>query len=63
MLKKLLIFILSAIILCGCSNLKEENNITFSSWGSVTEVEIIKKIIADYEKENPNTKINFIHVT
>ena len=62
MLKKLLIFILSAIILCGCSNLKEENIITFSSWGSVTEVEIIKKIIADYEKENPNTKINFIHV-
>lgn len=62
MLKKFLIFILSAIILSGCTNFKEENTITFSSWGSVSEVEILKKIINEYEKENPNTKINFIHV-
>lgn len=62
MLKKLFIFIFSAIILCGCSNVQEKNVITFSSWGSVTEVEILKQVISNYEKENPDIKINFIHV-
>ena len=61
MLKRLLILLLLPLLLCSCSkNTKEE--ITFSSWGSVTEVKILDKIIKDYEQTNPNIKINFLHI-
>ena len=61
MLKKLLILLLIPFILCACEkNTKEE--ITFSSWGSVTEVRIINKIISDFEHENPDIKVNFLHI-
>ena len=61
MLKRLFFLFLFSILFCSCSkNRKEE--ITFSSWGSVTEVKILDKIIEDYEQTNPNIKINFLHI-
>ena len=45
MLKKILIVIFSVIFLTGCHKNIEKEVITFSSWGSITEVEILKKII------------------
>ncbi len=36
--------------------------IKFSSWGSQSEVTILKNIIKEYENENPDIKIEFIHV-
>lgn len=63
MLKKFLIIFLSSLFLSGCSNIKTEKKvINFSSWGSVTETTILKKIISDFEKENSDIKINFIHI-
>lgn len=67
MLKKLLILILIPFILCACEKntgktAGEREEITFSSWGSVTEVGIIKRIISDFERENPDIKVNFIHI-
>jgi len=59
MLKKLLILLLIPFILCACEK-KTKEEITFSSWGSVTEVRIINKIISDFEHENPDIKVNFI---
>ena len=61
MLKRLLILFLIPFILCGCtkSNIEEIN---FSSWGSITETKILSRLITDYEKQNPNVKINFIHI-
>ena len=57
----MLILLLIPFILCACDkNNKEE--ITFSSWGSVTEVQIIDKIIAEFERENPEIRVNFIHI-
>ena len=53
MLKKLLILLLIPFILCACEK-KTKEEITFSSWGSVTEVRIINKIISDFEHENPD---------
>lgn len=61
MLKKLLILLVLPFLLVGCAK-KNVEEITFSSWGSVTEVAIINKVIDDFEQENPNVKINFIHV-
>lgn len=61
MLKRILTLILVSFLLSACTeNLAEE--ITFSSWGSITETKILNKIISDFESENPNIKINFIHI-
>ena len=61
MLKKLLILVFISLFFSSCSRNSVEE-ITFSSWGSVTEVQIIKKLISDFEKENPDIKINFMHI-
>lgn len=70
MLKKLLI--ISIVLLVGfislyClssftnSNSKKEV-VSFSSWGSVSETAILKRVIAEFELDNPDIKINFIHI-
>ncbi len=61
MLKRLLILFIIPFILCACSHSNVEE-ISFSSWGSVTETQILSKLITDYEKQNPDIKINFIHI-
>ena len=61
MLKRLLILLFIPFILCSCSK-KNIEEISFSSWGSITEVQILNNLIKEYEKENPNIKINFIHI-
>ena len=52
---------LISFLFCGCSKDKREI-VTFSSWGSVTEVSVIKSIITKFEEKNPDIKINFIHI-
>ena len=36
--------------------------IQFSSWGSESEISILKPILKDFEKENPDIKIDFMHI-
>ncbi|MGN0015327.1 MAG: ABC transporter substrate-binding protein [Candidatus Gastranaerophilaceae bacterium] len=64
MKKTLFIFIfLCVTFLCGCTQKAEKQIvIKFSSWGSRTEYAILKQVISKYEKENPNVKIELIHV-
>ncbi|MBQ4115177.1 sugar ABC transporter substrate-binding protein [bacterium] len=62
MLKKFLLLLITCFLMCGCSNQTAYEEITFSSWGSQTEVEIIKKVISEFERENPDTKIRFLHI-
>ena len=63
MLKKLFILLFIPIFLCSChKNDESKELITFSSWGSITEVQILNKIINDFETENTDIKINFIHI-
>lgn len=61
MLKRLLILLLLPFILCSCAKTNVEE-INFSSWGSVTETKILSELISNYEKKNPNIKINFMHI-
>lgn len=61
MLKKNILILLCSFILCGCTSVSNKEVITFSSWGSITEVNILKEIISDFENKNPDIKINFIH--
>jgi len=64
MLKRLtvlLFILLIPLFLCSCTK-NDVEEITFSSWGSVTETGILNNLIKNYEKENPQVKINFIHI-
>ena len=61
MLKKMLILFVIPFVLCACAKDNREE-ITFVSWGSITEVKIINKIIVDFEQKNPSIKVNFIHI-
>lgn len=61
MLKKLLSLLFVLILCCSCGKNSYEV-VTFSSWGSITEVKILEKLILDFEKSNPEIKISFIHI-
>ncbi len=64
-MKKLLtsLIILSSIFLCGCGQKQDDRTVLkFSSWGSRTEYGILKQVIQKYEIQNPDVKIEFIHV-
>lgn len=63
MLKRFLFILLTLYLLTGCkSHYSEKDIITFSSWGSITEVEVLKQTISNFERENPNLKIQFMHI-
>lgn len=62
MLKKFLFILFISITLTGCTKQTAKEEISFSSWGSITEVQIINSVIKNFESENPNIKINFIHI-
>lgn len=62
MLKKILLLLLVPFFLCSCSQNNYQETISFASWGSVTETGIIKSAITEFEKQNPDIKINFIHI-
>jgi len=36
--------------------------VQFASWGSKSEVDIIKPILAEFEKQNPDIKVDFMHI-
>ena len=60
MLRSLFIVFLTIFLLTGC--VKEDCvTLTFASWGSISEVQIIKNLINNFEKENSGVKVNFLH--
>ena len=61
MLKRLFIILLLPFFLSACVRNNTEE-ISFSSWGSISETAILSKLIDDYEKDNPGIKIKFIHI-
>lgn len=62
MLKRFFIVLACCVLFSGCSKKEEREVVTFSSWGSVTEVQILKRIISDFEKENSKYKVEFLHI-
>ncbi len=65
-MKKFLLFLL-VILVCACmffyskSNSEKENIVTFSSWGSQTETQLLKELLTNFEKET-NIKVKFQHI-
>jgi len=62
MLKKLISLLFVVIFLSACAKNEQKEEIVFSSWGSVTEVQVLNHVIENFEQKNPNIKINFIHI-
>lgn len=67
MLKKITKYLgLTALIislsLTGCENESSKTTIKFSTWGSETEINIIKPLIKDFEKQNPDIKVDLMHI-
>lgn len=63
-LKKLFcaMIIICTCFLCGCAQKDNRTIIQFASWGSKTEIDILKPLLSDFEKENPDIKIDFMHI-
>lgn len=59
---KYLAVLFSIFLLCGCSPKDERTVIQFASWGSKSEVDIIKPLLSDFEKQNPEIKVDFMHI-
>lgn len=67
MIRKILIIlgILGGSLLLGIFLQKPADNrevVQFASWGSKSEVEIIKPILAEFETEYPNLRVDFMHI-
>ncbi len=60
-MKKLFCLFFSLFLLCGCAKHSETTDVSFMTWGSESEINIIKSIIADYEQSHPGKKIRLIH--
>lgn len=59
----LLLFCITFIFcLSGCVQKNHRTLIKFSSWGSESEIAVIKPLLAEFEKENPDIKVEFIHI-
>ena len=63
MFKKLhIILFICILLLCGCTKNNNRITIQFASWGSKSEIDILKPILENFEKENPDIKIDFMHI-
>ena len=60
-------FVCYLFALCFCvflmTGCKSEKSVvlTFSSWGSASEMSILKPLLKDFERQNPDIKVNFLH--
>ena len=48
--------------LCSCATKDNKTVISYSAWGSENEIKILKPLIREFELENPDIKLNFIHI-
>lgn len=50
------------IFLCGCAPKDNRTVVSFASWGSKSEIDILRPILSEFEKENPDIKVDFMHI-
>lgn len=54
------LFVLSCLSACPAA--KDPQTIQFSTWGSPEEMAILKPLIAEFEKENPDIHVDLLHI-
>lgn len=55
-------FFICCISFCACTKKETKTTIEFASWGSKSETDILKPLLSEFEKENPDIKIEFMHI-
>ncbi len=60
--KKIAILLLLPFIICGCTHTSSKTELNFSTWGTASEIKVMKELINDYETLHPDIKINLIHI-
>lgn len=60
--KILAVLLLGVFLTCGCSKKDERTAVQFASWGSKSEVDIIKPLLSDFEKQNSDIRVDFMHI-
>lgn len=61
-IKLIFLLIFLGALFCGCTTKESQITIQYSSWGSKSEINILKPILDNFEKENPDIKIDFMHI-
>src|SRR5574344_1381713 len=64
---KIILIFICALILTGILFVKPQPKtnktvIKFTSWGSESEIAILKPILSEFEKENPDIKVELVHI-
>lgn len=55
--------LLVSAVFCHLSGQRENDTvIQFASWGSKSEIDILKPLLEDFETQNPDIKIEFMHI-
>ena len=49
-------------MLSGCSKSDNDVVLQYASWGSKSEVDILKPILSDFEKSHEGVKVEFMHI-
>ena len=63
MMKKFFLLLFLTLFLSGCTSQTESSvTLKFSTWGSASEMSILKPIIDDFEKQNPSINIELMHI-
>lgn len=62
MKKLFFVFLCFCLFLTGCSNTPQKEVIRFSTWGSASEMAVLEQVIADFETQNPNIKVEVLHI-
>ena len=57
-----ILIIFSAVVFAGCAPKDNRTVIQFASWGSKSEIDILKPLLDEFEKENPEIKVDFMHI-
>jgi len=62
-----LVILIMIICVTGCTKKNDktvihQETVKFSSWGSKSEIDIIKPILSEFEKQNPDIKVDFMHI-
>ena len=64
-LKTGLILLFLVVLICFFAGCKKQDNravLKFSSWGSESEIKVINPVLKEFEKQNPDIKLEFIHI-
>ena len=63
-MKKIILILGIFIIIFASSCVKQDDKVhlSFSTWGSKSEIAVVKQLINNFEQENPDIKVDLIHI-